>query len=108
MDGPVYNPYHVPLQIKRVYDFTNLQKSELYYGHNVKDCSIGAYEGDSIIKESGNTYYRIKHRARRDDEAILTDNDCDKVYFTIDQDYFWAIKNVDSLIKTIKTEPKTK
>ena len=24
LDGPVYNPYHVPLQIKRVYDFTNL------------------------------------------------------------------------------------
>ncbi|MDR2949814.1 MAG: hypothetical protein LBV71_11465 [Prevotella sp.] len=97
----IYNPKNVPLTITRVYDFKDLNKSRIYrkYQECVRKYSIG----DSIIKNYGEDFYRIKFK----DPEISTKNEyCDKLYYTTRFDYFWTIKNIsifiDSLYETKK------
>ncbi len=51
--------------------------------------------GDSIIKNYGEDFYRIKFK---DPEISTKNENCDKLYYTTDFDYFWTIKNISIFI----------
>ena len=97
----IYNPKNVPLTITRIYDFENLNKSHIY--RKYQECVRKYNIGDSIVKNYGEDFYRIKFK---DQKKQQQNENCDKLHYTTDFDYFWTVKNitplVDSLYQTIK------
>ena len=98
LDKEVHNPKNTPLKVTRIYDLTNLQKAKIYW--MPPKCMFDAENyGDSIVKNFGEDFYRIKFKTNKSDYPDT--ERCDKLYYTTDFDYFWTVKNIDYLIDSI-------
>jgi hypothetical protein len=105
LDRNIYNPQNVPLEVKRIYDVRNPEKAKIYW--LPQDCTFDdESKGDSIIKNYGEDFYRIKFKT--DKPNYPTPGRCDKLYYTTDFDYFWTVKNIGPFIDSLLYEARTK
>jgi hypothetical protein len=95
LDNPVVTRKKIPLSIERVYDFNDYKKSIIYYK---TDCMCSESVGDSIVKNFGEDFYRIKSTSKKE-------GCCDEFNYTTDFDYFWTIKGLNQVLDTIPKIP---
>lgn len=86
IDGNIYNPENLSLDITRIYNFRNLNKAKIYFKSNGVCYIDDSMIGHSLLKKYGEDFYQIKFNSNKNNDKDL----CKEFKYTLDFDYFYT------------------